>query len=67
MALIDFECKECGCKFFEIINPRDAGEVKCPKCGSTVKRVYKEKSCSKSSGGDSCGCGGSCGSCSGCH
>lgn len=67
MALIDFECTKCGKKFFEIISFKNAGEVKCPDCGADTKRVYKEKSCTKPSGGDSCGCGGSCGTCGGCH
>jgi putative FmdB family regulatory protein len=67
MALIDFECKKCGNKFFEIISPKAAADVKCPKCGSETKRVYKEESCGRHSSGGSSGCGGSCGSCSGCH
>jgi putative FmdB family regulatory protein len=64
MALIDFECKKCGHKFFEIISPREVDKVKCPKCGEKADRVYKEKFSAR---GTSSGCGGSCGSCSGCH
>lgn len=67
MALIDFECVKCKEKFFEIINPHKINDVKCPKCGGEVKRVYKEESCCKASAGGSNGCSGSCGSCSGCH
>jgi putative FmdB family regulatory protein len=63
MALIDFECTKCGHKFFEIINPKEAGNIKCPKCSGDVQRVYKEKFSGKPKGE----CGGSCGSCSGCH
>lgn len=65
MALIDFECKKCGKKFFEIIKPSEADKIKCPDCGGEVIRVYKEKSIGKHSSGG--GCAGNCGSCSGCH
>ncbi|HBM80857.1 MAG: zinc ribbon domain-containing protein [Clostridiales bacterium] len=63
MALIDFECRKCGKKFFEIMSPHDVGRIKCPECGGEVKRVYKENY----SGKHPDGCGGDCGSCSGCH
>lgn len=66
MALIDFECKKCGNKFFEIISPKAASDVKCPKCGSETKRVYREEFSGRPNIGSS-GCSGSCGSCSGCH
>lgn len=66
MALIDFKCDKCGNKFFEIINPEDAAKIRCPKCGGSVKRVYKGKFYGKSSS-DGGGCSGNCGSCSGCH
>lgn len=66
MALIDFECTKCGKKFFEIVKSDEAGEVKCPDCSSSAKRVYKGRFYGKSSEGHS-GCGGSCGSCGGCH
>lgn len=64
MALIDFECEKCGNKFFELVKPEEADKIKCPKCGSNAKKVYKGKFYGKSSGGS---CSGSCGSCSGCH
>lgn len=66
MALIDFECEKCGKKFFEIVNFCDVDKVKCPECGSDVKRVYKGKFYGKNSSGGS-SCSGSCGCCSGCH
>lgn len=67
MALIDFKCSKCGEEFFEIINIKDVDKIKCPKCGSSVMRVYKGKHYGKSCDGGSKCCGGSCGSCSGCH
>ena len=63
MAVMDFECKKCGNKFFDIVSLEDIDKIKCPKCGGDVKRVYKGKFYGKSSGS----CGGSCGTCSGCH
>lgn len=65
MALIDFECPKCGHKFFDILKPEDAEGIRCPKCGSPVKRVYKGKFYGKGPG-DS-GCGGNCSACGGCH
>lgn len=63
MAVMDFECKKCGNKFFDIISSEEVDKVKCPKCNGDVKRVYKGKFYGKSSGS----CGGSCSTCSGCH
>lgn len=42
MALIDFKCKDCGEKFFEIIKISDKDKVQCPKCGSReVEQVFE--------------------------
>lgn len=61
MALIDFKCKDCNNKFFEIINKEDE-KVVCPKCKSAnIERIYKGKFYGK--GGS---CQGSCSGCSGC-
>lgn len=65
MALIDFECKNCRESFFEIVNPDQIDKVKCPKCGSEPRRVYKGKFYGKCEGGSSCS--GKCSCCSGCH
>lgn len=67
MALIDFKCVKCGNEFFEIISAGGTDKVKCPECGGDVERIYKGKFYGKSSEGGHSGCGGSCGSCSGCR
>lgn len=67
MALIDFECTRCSKKFFEIMDTKDANNVKCPECQGEAKRVYKGKFYGKASEGGSKSCGGSCGTCSGCR
>ena len=64
MAVIDFKCKDCGEKFFEIVNSSNRDKVLCPKCGSRdVNQVFE----GKCAGGKNSGCGGSCSGCSGCH
>ncbi len=66
MAIIDFQCEDCGEKFFEIVNSSNRDKAKCSKCGSkNIKQVFEGKCCSTASKtGRSCS--GSCGSCSGC-
>ena len=45
MALLDFECKDCNEKFFEIVNFADKDKVICPKCGSkNIKQVFEGSS-----------------------
>lgn len=45
MALLDFKCKECNEKFFEIVNSSDRDKVSCPKCGSrNVGQVFEGSS-----------------------
>lgn len=44
MALIDFKCRECGEKFFEIVKSSDKDSVKCPKCNSqNVNQIFEGK------------------------
>ncbi len=44
MALIDFKCRECGEKFFELVKSSDKDSVKCPKCGShSVNQIFEGK------------------------
>lgn len=67
MAVIDFKCKDCGEKFFEIVNLSNRDKIVCPKCGSkSVNQIFEGKCCI---GGNKAGnsCSGSCGGCSGCH
>lgn len=62
MPVIDYECKKCGKKFFEIVKNAD-DKVCCPECGSFENaRIYKGKYYGKNSGG----CTGHCATCSGC-
>lgn len=40
MPAYDFRCTACD-EVFEIVRPQnDAGEVRCPDCGSPSKRVF---------------------------
>ena len=66
MPVYDYKCVLCGHRF-DLLRPvsgRD-GDVKCPKCGGDVARVYEGRWCSlgkKSAGG----CSGNCQGCPGC-
>ncbi|MFZ5353990.1 MAG: FmdB family zinc ribbon protein [Bacillota bacterium] len=45
MALLDFRCKSCGEKFFELISSSSKDSIKCPKCSSKdIQQVYEGKS-----------------------
>ena len=37
MPIYEFECEECGSRFEELLLG-DAGEIACPRCGSTRAR-----------------------------
>lgn len=42
MALLDFKCKDCNEKFFEIVSSSNRDKVACPKCGSrNVGQVFE--------------------------
>lgn len=67
MPVYDYRCAQCGHRF-DLLRPvsgRD--DVKCPKCGGEVTRVYAGKwsVCRRTSFGG-CGCGGNCQCCGGC-
>ena len=34
MALLDFKCKKCNEKFFEIVSASNRDSISCPNCGS---------------------------------
>lgn len=42
MALLDFKCKDCNEKFFEIVHSSNRDKVVCPKCGSkNIGQVFE--------------------------
>ncbi|MBC8532112.1 FmdB family zinc ribbon protein [Gehongia tenuis] len=67
MALLRFQCEDCGKKFEELV--MGSKTVKCPDCQSArVKRAYEGKCYFGSSGAAGTGgCSGSCATCAGCH
>ena len=66
MPIYDYKCARCGHRFDLLRSISSRDEVKCPRCGGEVARVYEGKwmSVGKRSGG--CSCGGNCQGCSGC-
>ncbi|MHB1391521.1 MAG: FmdB family zinc ribbon protein [Clostridia bacterium] len=45
MALLDFKCKDCNEKFFEIVSASNRDKVACPKCGSNnVGQIFEGSS-----------------------
>ena len=45
MALLDFKCKDCNEKFFEIVSTSNRDKVACPKCGSKkVGQIFEGSS-----------------------
>lgn len=56
MALLDFKCKECKEKFFEIVSSLNRDSISCPKCGSrNVDQVFEGFSSFGSNSGKSIG------------
>jgi len=42
MALLDFKCKECEEKFYEIVSASNRDKLSCPKCGSkNINQVFE--------------------------
>ena len=68
MPVYDYKCAVCGHRFDLLCSLSARDEVKCPKCGGEVARVYEGKwSVGKRiGGGGGCSCGGNCQGCSGC-
>ena len=67
MPIYDYECVQCGHRFDLLRSVSSRDDVKCPKCGGEVSRVYEGRwsSLGKASAGG-CSCGGNCQGCSGC-
>ena len=64
MPVYDYKCVRCGHRFDLLRSLSAKDEVKCPKCGGDVARVYEGKWCAgKASGGS---CSGNCQGCPGC-
>ena len=66
MPLYDFECRDCGHRFEELV-ARDYQGLKCPRCGSQQVARLMSRFSSRVSGGwttptSAASSGGSCGS-----
>ena len=68
MPVYDYKCVECGHRFDLLRSLSARDEVKCPKCGGGVARVYEGKGAvgKRGVGGGGCSCGGNCQGCAGC-
>lgn len=67
MPVYDYKCTQCQNRFDLLRSLSGRDEVKCPRCGGEVVRVYEGKWSSLgrlSAGG--CSCGGNCQGCAGC-
>ena len=65
MPVYDYKCPQCGHRFdlLRSMSARDE-DVRCPRCGGEVVRVYEGRwGCAKGGGGE---CGGNCQGCPGC-
>ncbi len=65
MPLLQYECKECGKKFDELVQVY-TDEVRCPACGGETKRDYAGAMYS-STGKASKKCSGNCKTGGGCR
>lgn len=55
MPIYEFECKECGENFEELVSPSQ-DDIKCPKCGSDkVEKLFSPFSSSSNSCGTTSG------------
>ena len=61
------KCVRCGHRFDLLRSVSSRDDVKCPRCGGDVVRVYEGKwsALGKAARGG-CACGGSCQGCAGC-
>lgn len=68
MPIYDYKCVQCGNRFDLLRSLSSRDEVKCPRCGGDVARVYEGRwsSYRQSSGKGGCSCGGNCQGCAGC-
>ena len=66
MPTFDFQCKQCGHKFEELVSLGRVDELRCPNCGSgELARVYEGRwQCGGTGGGGQCT--GNCATCPGC-
>ena len=67
MPIYDYRCVQCGHRFDLLRSMSSRDEVKCPKCGGQVARVYEGRWLSAGRRADGCKCGGNCQGCSGCQ
>lgn len=67
MPVYDYKCVQCAHRFDLLRSLSARDDVKCPRCGGAVVRVYEGKwsALGRVSGGG-CSCGGNCQGCSGC-
>jgi putative FmdB family regulatory protein len=49
MPLINFQCKDCGDKFSELVYSHNKDQVRCPSCSGAVEQIYEGK-CNSLSG-----------------
>ena len=64
MPVYDYKCTRCGHRFELLRGISSRDEVKCPKCGGEVSRVYEGRwSVGKRGSGE---CSGNCQGCPGC-
>lgn len=65
MPIYDYKCARCGHRFDLLRSVSARDDVKCPKCGGEVSRVYEGKWCvgKRAASG---GCSGNCQGCPGC-
>ena len=43
MPMINFQCKDCGTKFTELVYSHNKDKVRCPECNGQVKQIYEGK------------------------
>ncbi len=65
MPILEYECKNCGKKFDELVKRFDE-EVRCPVCGKTAERVWSGEMYS-ATGKPPKNCSGDCSCCGGCR
>ena len=43
MPMINFQCRDCGTKFSELVYSHNKDQVRCPLCGGEVNQIYEGK------------------------